>query len=102
MDTMSPTHWVLDPNNQNKRGDEVKLSGKENITIPTQFINKPLIWSSVSNGKKIPNVSFQINNVNGKILYTYLGSKTEQTLYKELVLNLGTAISQFNNEVKYK
>ena len=101
MDTMSPTHWVLDPNNQNKRGDEVKLSGKENITIPTQFINKPLIWSSVSNGKKIPNVSFQINNVNGKILYTYLGSKTEQTLYKELVLNLGTAISQFNNEVKY-
>ena len=99
--SMEPTHWVLDPNNQDKRGDEVKLTGKENVIVPTQFINKPLLWSLVSNGKKIPNVGFMINNVNGKILYTYFGSLGGQVLYKELTPNLGKAIAQFNSEVKY-
>jgi hypothetical protein len=55
----------------------------------------------VSNGKKIPNVGFMINNVNGKILYTYFGSLGGQVLYKELTPNLGKAIAQFNSEVKY-
>jgi len=99
--SMEPTHWVLDPNNQDKRGDEVKLTGKENIMMPNQYLNKPLLWSLVSNGKKIPNVTFKINNVNGKVSYTYLGTTGGQVLYKELTPNLGKAISQFNSEVKY-
>ena len=98
---MEPTHWVLDPNNQDKRGDEVKLTSKENIMMPNQYLNKPLLWSLVSNGKKIPNVTFKINNVNGKVSYTYLGTTGGQVLYKELTPNLGKAISQFNSEVKY-
>ncbi len=99
--SMEPTHWVLDPNNQDKRGDEVKLTSKENIMMPNQYLNKPLLWSLVSNGKKIPNVTFKINNVNGKVSYTYLGTTGGQVLYKELTPNLGKAISQFNSEVKY-
>jgi hypothetical protein len=103
--TNPPTHWILDRNAGplgRQRGDEVKLTGKENVIVPTQFINKPLLWSLVSNGKKIPNVGFMINNVNGKILYTYLGTTGGQVLYKELTPNLGKAISQFNSEVSWQ
>jgi hypothetical protein len=99
--SMSPIHWVLDPNNQDKRGDEVKLTGKEGIMMLNQYLNKPLLWSLVNNGKKIPNVSFKLNNTNGKILYTYIGANGGQVLYKELAPNLDKAISQFNSEVKY-
>ena len=52
--TNPPTHWILDRNAGplgRQRGDEVKLTGKENGMIyPTDFVGKPLTWSLVING----------------------------------------------------
>ena len=94
----SYSKWVLDPNNPNKRSGNVKLTGKE-ATIRTNFINKPLVWSLMVNGKKDKNSIFEIFQFNGK-LYYQIRSRFANSSYEELGPNLSSAIQQFNENVR--
>ena len=102
--SMEPTRWVLDPNNQDKRGDEVKLTGKENgMIFPTDFVGKPLTWSLVINGKKqAGHIYFTIIKNKYGLLYSF-GSLIHGSVTMEpLAPNLNKAISQFNGEVSWQ
>tara|TARA_R110000868_G_scaffold168681_2_gene403515 strand:- start:1329 stop:1766 length:438 start_codon:yes stop_codon:yes gene_type:complete len=95
--TSGYSRWVFDPNNPNKRSGNVKLTGKE-ATIRTNYINKPLVWSLMINGKKDKNSIFEIFQSNGK-LYYQIRSRFANSSYKELGPNLSSAIQQFNENV---
>ncbi len=96
------SNWVLDPNNPSKKSGNVKLTGKE-ATIRTNFINKPLVWSLMVNGKKEKNSIFEIFSFNGKLYYQCYTSPTlgnfKNEYGKELEQNLNSAIQQFNQRV---
>ena len=89
--------WVFDPNNPNKRSGNVKLTGRE-ATVRMNFVNKPLVWSLMVNGKKDKNSVFEIFQSNGK-LYYQIRSSFANSSYKELGPNLNSAIQQFNENV---
>ena len=95
------SRWVLDPNNPNKRkgGGSVKLTGKE-ANINMIYVNKPLVWSLVVNGKKDKNAIFEIFQYDGKLYYQYFGGGLKSEYAKELGPNLNSAIGQFNEHVR--
>lgn len=96
--TSGYSRWVFDPNNPNKRSGNVKLTGKE-VTIRTNYINKPLVWSLMVNGKKDKNSIFEIFKFDDKLYYHY--RVNNKSVYgKELGPNLNSAISQFNQHVR--
>jgi hypothetical protein len=95
--------WVLDPNNPNKRNGNVQLTGRE-ATIRTNFVNKPLVWSLMVNGKKEKNSIFEIFKIKEKLYYQCItmGSNDINPVMeygKELGPNLNSAIQQFNQNV---
>ena len=61
--------WVLDPSNSNKRGDNLVLTGKEGVIMPTSLVNKPLVWSLLKQGKKEPYAIFEIFKGSDGIIY---------------------------------
>jgi hypothetical protein len=105
--TNPPTHWILDRNagpTGQQRGDEVKLTGKENgMIFPTDFVGKPLTWSLVINGKKqAGHIYFTIIKNKYGLLYSF-GSLIHGSVTMEpLAPNLNKAISQFNGEVSWQ
>ncbi len=97
------SRWALDSANPNARGGNVKLTGKE-ATILMDYVNKPLVWSLIVNGKKEPRSIFQIFSVNGKLYYQcYSSIKSGQQntpSYEELTsASVGSAIQKFNQRV---
>jgi hypothetical protein len=103
--TQYTSKWVLDSGNPMKRGmSAVKLTGKEE-TIPMNYVGKPLVWSLVVNGKKVPNAIFEIFSSNGKLAYQcsspLKGGIQNSDGYKELEPNLNSAIEQFNQRVSF-
>jgi adenine specific DNA methylase Mod len=97
------SRWVLDPANPDKRSGSVKLTGKEAV-VRMNYVNKPLVWSLVVNGKKQNGAIFQIFSVNGKLYYqsqnpTKSGQQNT-TGYEELTpKTVGSAIQRFNLSV---
>ena len=92
------SRWVFDPNNKNKRSGNVKLTGKEGV-INMEYVNKPLVWSLMVNGKKDTNSIFEIFKFDDKLYYQY--HVNGKSVYgKELGPNLNSAISQFNQHVR--
>ena len=97
------SRWVLDSANPDKRSGSVKLTGKEAMVL-MDYVNKPLVWSLVVNGKKQNGAIFQIFSVNGKLYYqsqnpTKSGQQNT-TGYEELTpKTVGSAIQRFNLSV---
>jgi adenine specific DNA methylase Mod len=97
------SRWVLDSANPDKRSGSVKLTGKEAV-VRMNYVNKPLVWSLVVNGKKQNGAIFQIFSVNGKLYYqsqnpTKSGQQNT-TGYEELTpKTVGSAIQRFNLSV---
>ena len=97
------SRWVLDPANPNARSGSVKLTGKEAMIL-MDYVNKPLVWSLVVNGKKEPKSIFQIFSVNGKLYYQVYSSvkpgQQNSEAYVELTPStLKSAIQKFNQRV---
>jgi hypothetical protein len=67
--------WVLDSNNPEKSGNNLVLSGKE-VMMPTNLVNKPLVWSLVTNGKKDPRAIFEFyKGSDGTIYYNCISDR---------------------------
>jgi hypothetical protein len=97
------SRWVLDSANPGKRQPPIILTGKE-ATILMDYVNKPLVWSLVVNGKKEKGAIFQIFSVKGKLYYqVYSSIKVGQQNsdgYEELTpKTVGFAIQKFNQRV---
>jgi hypothetical protein len=97
------SRWVLDSANPDKRSGSVKLTGKEAM-VRMDYVNKPLVWSLVVNGKKEKGAIFQIFSFGGKLYYqVYSSIKSGQqnsSSYEELTpKTVGSAIQRFNQRV---
>lgn len=97
------SRWVLDSANPNARSGSVKLTGKEAMIL-MDYVNKPLVWSLIVNGKKEPRSIFQIFSVNGKLYYQVYSSikrgQQNSEGYVELTPStVGSAIQKFNQRV---
>jgi hypothetical protein len=101
--TGNASRWVLDSTNPDKRSPTLALTGKE-ATILMSYVNKPLVWSLMVNGKKEKGAIFQIFSVDGKLYYqAYSFPKAGQQNsngYEELTpKTVGSAIQKFNQRV---
>lgn len=108
--------WVHDPNNPNKRGNNLILTGKE-VMMPTNLVNKPLVWSLLVNGKKDPRAIFEFfKDKSGGILYNCISdtfalcqtddgdtSPCKNASYQTLTSkNAQLAVDHFNGRVQIK
>lgn len=108
--------WVLDPNNPNKRGNNLVLTGKE-VMMPMDLVNKPLVWSLLVNGKKDSRAIFELfKDKNGTIYYNCISdtfalcqtddgdtSPCKNASYQTLTSkNAQLAVDHFNGRVQIK
>ena len=102
-------NWVLDLNNTNKKGQSLKLTGNEKITILPSYFGKPLVWSLIRNGKKEIDSVFEIFNTDNGLYYQCQSNKFNRCLsglcsntepYEKLTPStVNQAINKYNERV---